>query len=173
MCNIIVIYNWAGIVLGMGSANERRRYIATSLIGLDHTQNDPCLRLVQYVLKVFNDKCPIKCKKTTCHLDGSKPSHDIRMPTKVNNNNNDNFSHIAESAITVSIIPALEKANTQSWKSPCNQHSCCGKLVYHDIWYILGYMPGRWTLPGSVLLKHCDYHFLSPILSYWWLCWFN
>ena len=32
------------IILGMGSANERRRYIVTSfLIGWAHTQNDPCI----------------------------------------------------------------------------------------------------------------------------------
>ena len=32
-----------GVILGMGSANERRRYIVTSsLIGWAHTQNDPC-----------------------------------------------------------------------------------------------------------------------------------
>ena len=32
-----------GIILGMGWANERRRYILTSsLIGYAHTQNDPC-----------------------------------------------------------------------------------------------------------------------------------
>ena len=32
-----------GIILGMGSANERRRHIVTSsLIGWVHTQNDPC-----------------------------------------------------------------------------------------------------------------------------------
>ena len=32
-----------GIILGMGSANERRRYIVTSsLIGWAHTQNDNC-----------------------------------------------------------------------------------------------------------------------------------
>ena len=31
------------IILGMGSANERRRYNVTwSLIGWAHTQNDPC-----------------------------------------------------------------------------------------------------------------------------------
>ena len=33
----------AGIILCMGAANERRRYIITSsLIGCAHTQNDPC-----------------------------------------------------------------------------------------------------------------------------------
>ena len=33
----------AGITLGMGSANGRRRYFATSfLISLAYTQNDPC-----------------------------------------------------------------------------------------------------------------------------------
>ena len=33
----------AGIILGMGSANERRRYTVTlALIGWAHTQNDPC-----------------------------------------------------------------------------------------------------------------------------------
>ena len=34
-----------GIILGMGSANERRRYIhviTPPLIGWIHTQNDPC-----------------------------------------------------------------------------------------------------------------------------------
>ena len=32
-----------GIILGMGSSNERRRYYVTpSLIGWAHTQNDPC-----------------------------------------------------------------------------------------------------------------------------------
>ena len=32
---------WAGIILSMGSANEKRRYIvASSFIGWAHTQND-------------------------------------------------------------------------------------------------------------------------------------
>ena len=33
----------AGIILGMGSANERRYIVTSSLIGWAHTQNDPCL----------------------------------------------------------------------------------------------------------------------------------
>ena len=34
----------SGIILGMGSANERRRYYVTpSLIGRAHTQNDPSM----------------------------------------------------------------------------------------------------------------------------------
>ena len=38
--NVVVI---PGIILGMGSANERRCYIVTSsLIGWDHTKNDHC-----------------------------------------------------------------------------------------------------------------------------------
>ena len=33
----------AGVILGMDSANERRRYYVTPpLIGRAHTQNDPC-----------------------------------------------------------------------------------------------------------------------------------
>ena len=33
----------SGIILGMGSANEKRRYIVTSfLIGWAHAQNDSC-----------------------------------------------------------------------------------------------------------------------------------
>ena len=31
------------IILGMGSANERLRYIVMSIIGWAHTQNEPCL----------------------------------------------------------------------------------------------------------------------------------
>ena len=43
MLNKIYDTIW-GIILGMGSANERRRYIVTSsLIGWAHTQNDPCI----------------------------------------------------------------------------------------------------------------------------------
>ena len=34
-----------GIILGMRSANERRRYNVTSLIGWDYTQNDLCKAL--------------------------------------------------------------------------------------------------------------------------------
>ena len=38
------IYTYAGIILCMRPANERRRYIVTSsLIGWAHTQNDPCI----------------------------------------------------------------------------------------------------------------------------------
>ena len=34
-------YTYAGVILGMGSANERRRYnVTSSLIGWAHTQND-------------------------------------------------------------------------------------------------------------------------------------
>ena len=37
------LYNFSCIILGMGTANEIRRYIvATSLIALAHTQTDPC-----------------------------------------------------------------------------------------------------------------------------------
>ena len=36
----------SGIILDMGSANEKRRYIVTSsLIGWAHTENDPCVWL--------------------------------------------------------------------------------------------------------------------------------
>ena len=36
-----VRYSYPGIILGMGSANERRRYnVTSSLLGLAHTQND-------------------------------------------------------------------------------------------------------------------------------------
>ena len=39
-----------GIILGMGSANERRRYIVTSsLIGRAHDKNDPCVQVKQPV----------------------------------------------------------------------------------------------------------------------------
>ena len=31
-----------GIILGMGSANERRYIVTSSLIGWAHIQNDPC-----------------------------------------------------------------------------------------------------------------------------------
>ena len=42
MASCISQVRLAGITQGMGSANERRRYIVTpSLIGSDHTQNDP------------------------------------------------------------------------------------------------------------------------------------
>ena len=39
---------WAGIILCMGSANERMCYIATpSFIGWAHTQNDPwCVSII-------------------------------------------------------------------------------------------------------------------------------
>ena len=34
----------SGVILGMGLANERRRYnVTSSLIGWPHTQNDPCI----------------------------------------------------------------------------------------------------------------------------------
>ena len=37
---------YTGIILGMVSANEKRRYIETSpLIGLDYTQKNPCICL--------------------------------------------------------------------------------------------------------------------------------
>ena len=42
--NILLRYafGWSMVILGMGYANERRRYIVTSaLIGVTHTQNDP------------------------------------------------------------------------------------------------------------------------------------
>ena len=36
------VSTWSGIILGMGSANERQRYNVTpSLISWAHTQNDP------------------------------------------------------------------------------------------------------------------------------------
>ena len=39
----LVLALYRGIILGMGSANERRRYIVTSsLIGWAHTQNGTC-----------------------------------------------------------------------------------------------------------------------------------
>ena len=45
---------YTGIILGMDSANERRRYIVTSsLIGWVHTQNDPC-----YMTNVKVHSCP-------------------------------------------------------------------------------------------------------------------
>ena len=38
------LFMCVGIILGMGSANERRCYIVmSSLIGWAHTQNDPCV----------------------------------------------------------------------------------------------------------------------------------
>ena len=41
----------AGIILGMGSANERRRYYVThSLIARAYTQNDPEQRLTKVAL---------------------------------------------------------------------------------------------------------------------------
>ena len=40
---MIALIGWSGVILGMGSANERRHYYVTpSLIGWAHTQNDPC-----------------------------------------------------------------------------------------------------------------------------------
>ena len=45
---------YSGIVLAMGSANERRRYIVTlPLIGQAHTQNDPCYKgqIGDYILQ--------------------------------------------------------------------------------------------------------------------------
>ena len=39
--------SFTGIILGMGSSNERRRYIVkSSLIGWGHTQDDPCFTMV-------------------------------------------------------------------------------------------------------------------------------
>ena len=41
-------YIYAGIILGMGAANERWRYNVTSpLIGWAHTQNDPCMCIAE------------------------------------------------------------------------------------------------------------------------------
>ena len=38
--------HFTGIILGMGSANKRRRYNLTpSLIGWAHTQNNPCFTI--------------------------------------------------------------------------------------------------------------------------------
>ena len=46
---------FVGIILGMGSANDRRHYMVMSfVIGWTHTQNDPC----------FVPSCP------ACHIDG-------------------------------------------------------------------------------------------------------
>ena len=46
-----------GIILSMGSANERRRYYVTpSLIGWTHTQNDPCIQMRLY-WNVFVSTC--------------------------------------------------------------------------------------------------------------------
>ena len=43
----------AGVILGMGSANERGRYhVMPSLIGRTHTQNDPCKR-VSHLIQHF------------------------------------------------------------------------------------------------------------------------
>ena len=40
------VWIYPGIILGIGSANESRRYIVlSSLIGWAHTQNNPCCRL--------------------------------------------------------------------------------------------------------------------------------
>ena len=45
-CFILVLFLWIttpGIIFGMGSANERQRYILmSSLIGWAHSLNDPC-----------------------------------------------------------------------------------------------------------------------------------
>ena len=59
----------AGIILGRGLANERRRYYATPpLIGRAHTQNDPCvayhdpnklLQFLQHVPHFFLDLLPV------------------------------------------------------------------------------------------------------------------
>ena len=41
-----VIKSLPGVIMGLGSANERRRYIVmSSLMGWVHTQNDPCLQM--------------------------------------------------------------------------------------------------------------------------------
>ena len=56
---------WTGIILGMGSANERRRYIVTPfLIGWAHPLIDPCLNhlLMAVLPKNFrgsSDICPM------------------------------------------------------------------------------------------------------------------
>ena len=50
-----VCINIAGIILGVGSANERWRYILTSsLIGCVHTRNDPCLIIPDTLVPMRN-----------------------------------------------------------------------------------------------------------------------
>ena len=40
---ILIVEIISGIILGMGSANERHYIVALSLIGWPHTQNDLCI----------------------------------------------------------------------------------------------------------------------------------
>ena len=57
ICSTLTIFS--GIILSMGSANERRRYYVTpSLIGWTHTQNDPCIQLqMRLYWNVFVSTC--------------------------------------------------------------------------------------------------------------------
>ena len=49
-----MVHAYPGIILGMGSANERRRYIVTSsLIGWAHTYNDPCFPMEKIGMVIF------------------------------------------------------------------------------------------------------------------------
>ena len=49
--------NLSGIILGMGSANERMLYYAMpSLIGWAHTQNEPCLYLARPSVTILNSE---------------------------------------------------------------------------------------------------------------------
>ena len=44
-----------GIIVGMGLASERRcYYVMASLIGNAHTQNDPCLTMMNNPFSTFN-----------------------------------------------------------------------------------------------------------------------
>ena len=70
---MLLFYNTGtGIILGMGSANERRRYnVTSSLIGRAHTQNDPRMKhdtsdiyitiFIEGHVKVPSAKCPPFC----------------------------------------------------------------------------------------------------------------
>ena len=84
---------FAGIILGMGSANGRRRYYVTpSLIGRTHTQNDPSFviaalnEILCYIEQCDNDismyldnRCP-----NSVQLAASKP---IKKKKQKNKNN--------------------------------------------------------------------------------------
>ena len=81
----------SGIILSMGSANERRRYIVTPpLIGRAHTQNDPYLSIV-FALKTLDQwyMGVTAAQQMTCMMSVSHESsfhitgtdqHDVGIP---------------------------------------------------------------------------------------------
>ena len=92
-----------GIILGMGSANERRRYIAKPpLIGRAHTQNDPYITPNTLFILMFHACYKAVCMHTThiaCIIRNTY--HHIRIPY--------HQWKITQAAITRNIIQEMFK----------------------------------------------------------------